>query len=138
MFVGVYERQLDERGRVALPSAFRSDLGERCFLFIGDDGCVSIRSEETFRQEAEELIDQVKRGDASRARRRAFAASAVHGAIDKQGRITIDQRLREHAGITPQSAVMVLGDLDKIEIWEPNAYRSNELVGQQEIARGGS
>lgn len=138
MFVGVYERQLDERGRVALPSSFRSDLGEHCYLFIGDDGCVSIRSEETFQREAEDLIEQVKRGDASRARRRAFAASAVHGAIDKQGRITIDPRLREHAGITPQSAVMVLGDLDKIEIWEPDAYRRNELVGQQEIAGGGS
>ena len=58
MFVGVYERQLDERGRVALPSAFRSDLGDRCYLFLGEDGCVSVRSEDSFQAEAAELIDQ--------------------------------------------------------------------------------
>ena len=137
MFVGVYERQLDERGRVALPSAFRSDLGDRCYLFLGEDGCVSVRSDDSFQAEAAELIEQVKRGDASRARRRAFAASAVHATIDKQGRITVDQRLRAHAGIEPQATVMVLGDLDKIEIWEPEAYRANDVAGQLEIAGGG-
>ena len=137
MFGGVYERQLDERGRVALPSAFRSDLGDRCYLFLGEDGCVSVRSEDSFQAEAAELIEQVKRGDASRARRRAFAASAVHATIDKQGRITVDQRLRDHAGIEPQATVMVLGDLDKIEIWEPEAYRANDVAGQLEIAGGG-
>jgi len=137
VFVGVYERQLDERGRVALPSSYRGDLGEQCYLFIGDDGCVSIRSTESFDQQAAELVEAVKRGETSRNRMRAFAASATPATIDKQGRITLDARLREHAGIDPQSAVMVLGLIDQIEIWEPEAYRSNEAAGQHEIARGG-
>jgi len=137
VFVGVYERQLDERGRVALPSTFRGDLGEQCYLFIGDDGCVSIRSVETFEAQALEMIEQVKRGEASRNRQRAFSASASQATIDKQGRVTIDARLREHAGIEPQAAVMVLGSLDKIEIWEPEAYRINEADGQEEISGGG-
>jgi MraZ protein len=134
VFVGVYERQLDERGRVALPSSFRSDLGEHCYLFIGDDGCVSVRSEESFQSQAAELIDAVKRGEASRDRKRAFSASAVQATIDKQGRVTIDQRLRDHAGIAPQGSVMVLGSLDQIEIWDPVAYRATEDAGQREIA----
>jgi len=137
VFVGVYERQLDERGRVALPSSYRGDLGEQCYLFIGDDGCVSIRSTESFDQQAAELVEAVKRGETSRNRMRAFAASATQATIDKQGRITLDARLREHAGIDPHSAVMVLGLIDQIEIWEPEAYRANEAAGQHEIARGG-
>ena len=137
MFVGVYERQLDERGRVALPSSFRTDLGEHCYLFLGDDGCVSVRSEESFQAQAVELIEQVKRGEASRDRKRAFSSSAVHATIDKQGRITLDARLREHAGIEPHSSVMVLGYIDQIEIWEPEAYRIHESAGQLEIAGGG-
>jgi MraZ protein len=52
VFVGVYERQLDERGRVALPSSYRADLGDHCYLFFGDDGCVSVRSVESFEAEA--------------------------------------------------------------------------------------
>jgi len=134
VFVGVHERQLDERGRVALPSQFRGDLGDHCYLFLGDDGCVTVRSEESFQTQALELIDQVKRGEASRDRKRAFSASAVHATIDKQGRVTIDSRLREHAAIDPQGKVMVLGSLDQIEIWNPDAYRASEGVGQQEIA----
>ena len=134
MFVGVHERQLDERGRVALPSPFRGDLGDHCYLFFGDDGCVTVRSEESFQTQALELIEQVKRGEASRDRKRAFSASAVHATIDKQGRITIESRLRDHARIDPQGTVMVLGSLDQIEIWNPDAYRASEGVGQQEIA----
>ena len=136
MFVGVYERQLDERGRVALPSSYRGDLGDQCYLFFGDDGCVSIRSVETFDQQAAELVEKAKRGEISRNRLRAFASSATQATIDKQGRITLDARLREHAGIEPHAAVVVLGYLDQIEIWEPQAYRANEAAGQHEIARG--
>ena len=134
MFVGVYERQLDERGRVALPSAFRGDLGEQCYLYIGNDGCVSISSVENFEADAIELLEQVRRGEATRNRQRAFAASATQATIDKQGRVTLDARLREHAAIEAQASVMVLGSIDKIEIWEPAAYEASESAGQDEIA----
>jgi transcriptional regulator MraZ len=136
VFVGVHERQLDERGRVALPSQFRGDLGDHCYLFLGDDGCVTVRSEESFQTQALELIEQVKRGEATRDRKRAFSSSAVHATIDKQGRVTIDSRLRDHAGIDPQGKVMVLGSLDQIEIWDPESYRASEEAGQLEIAGG--
>jgi MraZ protein len=136
VFVGVYERQLDERGRVALPPSYRNGLGEHCYLFFGDDGCVSIRSVDSFDEQAAELVERAKRGEISRNRLRAFASSATQATIDKQGRITLDARLREHAGIAPQASVIVLGYLDQIEIWEPDAYRANEAAGQYEIAKG--
>lgn len=133
MFVGVHERQLDERGRVALPPTFRHPLGDLCYLFSGEDGCVSLRSVEAFKEEATDLISRVKRGEASRDRQRAFAASASEATIDKQGRVTISPELREFAGISPHSAVVVLGDLDHIEIWEPNAYNSHRDSGSDEL-----
>lgn len=136
VFVGVYERQLDERGRVALPSSYRGDLGEQCYLFFGDDGCVSVRSVETFEEEAAELVDRAKRGEVTRNRLRAFASSATQATIDKQGRVTLDARLREHAGIEPHATVVVLGRFDQIEIWDPHTYGAIESAGQHEIARG--
>ncbi|HUV18141.1 MAG TPA: hypothetical protein VMW33_06635 [Ilumatobacteraceae bacterium] len=136
MFVGVYERQLDERGRVALPSSYRGELGDHCYLFFGDDGCVSVRSVESFEAEAAELVAKAKRGEVSRNRQRAFASSATQATIDKQGRVTLDARLREHAGLAAQAAVVVLGNIDQIEIWDPVAHRRNETEGQYEIAGG--
>jgi MraZ protein len=137
VFVGVHERQLDERGRVALPASYRGDLGDQCYLFFGDDGCVSVRSVETFDEQASDLVERAKRGEISRNRLRAFASSATQATIDKQGRITLDGRLRQHAGIEPHGTVVVLGSIDQIEIWEPQAYRLNEAAGQHEIAGGG-
>ena len=136
MFVGVYERQLDDRGRVALPSSYRGELGDHCYLFFGDDGCVSVRSVESFEAEAAELVAKAKRGEVSRNRQRAFASSATQATIDKQGRVTLDARLREHAGLAAQAAVVVLGNIDQIEIWDPEAHRRNETEGQYEIAGG--
>ncbi len=136
MFVGVYERQLDERGRVALPSSYRGELGDHCYLFFGDDGCVSVRSVESFEAEAADMVAKAKRGEVSRNRQRAFASSASQATIDKQGRVTLDARLREHAGLDPQAAVVVLGNIDQIEIWDPEAHRRNETEGQYEIAGG--
>lgn len=136
MFVGVHERQLDERGRVALPASYRHELGDHCYLFFGDDGCVSVRSVETFNEQASELVERAKRGEISRNRLRAFSSSASEATIDKQGRVTLDARLRQHAGIEPSAPVVVLGSIDQIEIWEPEAYRLNEAAGQHEIAGG--
>jgi MraZ protein len=136
VFVGVYERQLDERGRVALPSSYRGELGDHCYLFFGDDGCVSVRSVESFEAEAAELVAKAKRGEVSRNRQRAFASSATQATIDKQGRVTLDARLREHAGLAAQAAVVVLGNIDQIEIWDPEVHRRNETEGQYEIAGG--
>jgi MraZ protein len=136
VFVGVYERQLDERGRVALPSSYRGELGDHCYLFFGDDGCVSVRSVESFEAEAADLVAKAKRGEVSRNRQRAFASSATQATIDKQGRVTLDARLREHAGLAAQASVVVLGNIDQIEIWDPEAHRRNETEGQYEIAGG--
>jgi MraZ protein len=133
VFVGMHERQLDDRGRVALPPTFRHPLGENCYLFSGDDGCVSIRSVESFKDEANELISRVKQGELSRDRQRAFAASASEASIDKQGRVTLSPELRTFAGIDLQSPVVVLGDLDHIEIWEPAAYEMRRANGSDEL-----
>ena len=40
MFVGAHERQLDDKGRVALPATYRAHLGEHCYLVKGTDKCV--------------------------------------------------------------------------------------------------
>ena len=52
MFVGVHERQLDPKGRLALPAAFRPRLEPRCYLAFGQDMCVDVLSSEAFESEA--------------------------------------------------------------------------------------
>ncbi|MBA3289394.1 MAG: cell division/cell wall cluster transcriptional repressor MraZ, partial [Acidimicrobiia bacterium] len=117
MFVGVHERQLDEKGRLALPAAYRTFVGDSCYLVFGDDRCVDVLARDEFERVARDIMDQVRRGEATRNRQRAFAHSATLVSLDKQGRITIGDELRSYAHLDPGSRVIVSGNLDRAELW---------------------
>ena len=42
LFVGTHERQLDDKGRLALPASFRTHLGDRCYLLPGQNNCLRV------------------------------------------------------------------------------------------------
>ena len=136
MFFGLHERQLDDKGRVALPAAFRNDLGERCYLVIGDSRCIDVYSSDEFEARAREMIEAVKRGEATISRQRALAHSASVATVDKQGRITVDEKLREFARIPLSSKVVVTGNLDRVELWSEGVYAEIADRGNAEMARG--
>lgn len=139
MYVGVYERQLDERGRVALPSSYRpapDTPGARdpWYVSLGLDKCVQVTDAATFRELAAEIVADVKAGTATRARQRAFAGSVEMVPLDKQGRLTIPSDLLHHAGIDPRSSVSVAGVLDRIEIWATDRWENQNTIGRDEMA----
>lgn len=136
MFVGVHERQLDDKGRLALPSAFRALLGESCYLLVGDDRCVNVQSREDFEAMARDVMDQVRRREMSLTRQRALAHSATLVMLDKQGRITIDEKLRTYARLEPGSKVVVSGNLDRAEVWSNELYERISADGRGEMAGG--
>ena len=73
MFVGRHERQLDPKGRLALPSAFRPRFEPRCYLALGRDGCIDVFTPEAFEQMATETMEKVKQGEMGRDEQRALA-----------------------------------------------------------------
>ena len=103
MFVGVHERQLDDKGRLALPSAFRALLGDSCYLVFGDDRCVNVFAREDVRAHGprRDGAGPPQRDDAS-TRQRALAHSATLVTLDKQGRVTVDEKLRTYARLEPE------------------------------------
>jgi MraZ protein len=138
MFVGVHERQLDPKGRVALPAAFRPRLEPRCYLALGADKCVDILTAEAFEQVASDMMEKVRRGEVDRTQQRALAASAVEVTIDAQGRINIDEKLRTYAGLTLDSKVVISGSFDRCEIWDPTRHQRVSEAGTAQMAGGAS
>lgn len=123
MFVGEYARSIDGNGRLALPADFREDLGARCFVRCHPDGFVSITSVAQFETEVAELQERVRRGEAPESALRAFGVSSSVSSIDKQGRITLDEVSRQHAGIMSGGQAVIAGALNKLEVWRPSRYR---------------
>ena len=48
MLLGEYFHNIDAKGRIILPSKFRSELGERFIVTKGFDGCLSVYNESEF------------------------------------------------------------------------------------------
>ncbi len=133
MFVGRHERQLDPKGRVALPSAFRPRFEPSCFLAFGNDGCLDVFTHEDFENMAQEATDKMKRGELSRDAWRALAHNTFEVPVDGQGRINVDRDLREFAGLEVETKVIVAGSFDRVEIWNQELYGNLRDRGALEL-----
>jgi MraZ protein len=67
------------------------------------------------------MVDYRKSGDDARQLVRDMAENAAHVATDKQGRILIPPALQAAASL--DGAVVIIGNLDRIEIWNPEDHR---------------
>lgn len=134
LLVGAYERQLDDKGRVALPSRFRGLLGDECYLAKGKGKCISVVPASIFEAEAEVMRAREAAGEVSTNRLRAVAGSAQQVTVDKQGRVNIDEALRSFAGLAPNASVTVAGSFDRLEIWAPERYAVVESAGSEDMA----
>jgi len=122
VFVGEYDRSVDGNGRVALPSAFRDELGDRCYVTTDPGGFVAITTVENFESDAATLLEEVRNGLLPESALRNFGVNSSIVAIDKQGRITLDEATRDHAGIRPGAQAILAGALSKLEVWRPSRY----------------
>lgn len=122
MFVGEYDRSVDGNGRLALPSTFRDILGDRCYVTTDPGGFVAITTVANFEADAATLLEEVRNGVRPESALRNFGVNSSIAAIDKQGRITLDEASRKHAGIQPGSQAMLAGAISKLEVWRPSRY----------------
>ncbi len=52
VFAGRYDRQLDPKGRLALPASFRQKFEAQAYLTFGESGCVEAFTPEDYEQMA--------------------------------------------------------------------------------------
>ena len=120
MFMGQFNHNLDAKNRLILPSSFREQLGNRCVITCGFEGCLTVYSEsewETFVSRLALLPETLKE---SRRITRMFLSGATACEFDKQGRVLLPQPLKDFAKI--EKEVIIIGKLSKIEIWSNTAW----------------
>ncbi len=120
-FYGRYERTLDDRNRLQLPSKlFSTPLPASLFALKGFDGCLSIYPEKDFEALMESLEKQSFLSKDSRAFVRAVLESVREFEIDAHQRITIPKEMMERYHL--KKSVTILGVIDHFEIWDEEAY----------------
>ena len=120
-YLGSYLNQVDEKGRVTLPAAFRRGNETQSFVLIqAQPDALTLYPADTWAEVQERLRALARTAPRSRHRVLGLTANAVEIVPDKQGRILIPDRLRTNAGIRDE--VQVVGAIDKIEIWDPERF----------------
>lgn len=121
-FVGQYEHQMDSKGRVSLPSAFRREAeGDRFVLLQWEPRYLTLFPEEKWREVQANLLEFRRSDPDAWHNVRLIMANAVEVAPDKQGRILVPAGLQEAAELS--GTVLLSGNLDRVELWDPEVYR---------------
>lgn len=126
-FVDEYERQLDERGRVILPSKLREYVNGTVYITQStSEQCLHMYTEEEWNKVAEKVNQLPTATDRNAAAFvRLFFGRATAVSVDSQGRIPIAKRLIDFAGLSKE--VVLVGANTRLEIWDAakwNDYQS--------------
>lgn len=121
IFTGQYERTIDAKNRIQLPSQLRAAIdpvGERTVLYVtlGEHrNTLSIFTEQAFEQLAARMETEYMPGPESRRFELQFYALSSVVEVDKQGRIVLPDRLRKKARLGEE--VFLVGQKHRIDVW---------------------
>jgi MraZ protein len=116
VFQGEYDHSIDDKGRVIIPTKFRSLLGDRFYMTKGYSGpCIWVFTEAEWKSFSDALDRRPQLDEDTVMLKRFF--TSTEAATDSQGRVAIPSKLRSYAKIVEQSPVVIVGTGSKIEIW---------------------
>ena len=130
MIIGEYHFNLDNKGRIAIPVKFRSNLGEEAVITRGLDNCLFLYPKKDW----EQLAEKIKNLPLSQADSRAFARLMLAGAmmvgLDVQGRILIPDYLRQYANL--KKKIVIVGVYNRLEVWDEDAWLNYKKQTEKE------
>ncbi|MGE0822497.1 MAG: division/cell wall cluster transcriptional repressor MraZ [Candidatus Binatia bacterium] len=139
MFRGCYEHNIDEKGRVSIPSSFRKVLiakqDERLIVtkfILNSFRCLDVYPYAEWEHLEQELVKKPRFDETSFKIETFYLANAQECPVDKQGRILLPPLLREYAGL--QKEVMFAAALTKFRIWDKALWYSFNAESEKEFA----
>ena len=134
MFLSSYENKLDKKGRVSVPSTFRSHLSS-----MGYNGFVSYPSfnysalEACAQDRIEKLSNTIDSLNPFEEKRDYFATSILSESVnlqfDTEGRVTLTDNQLNHAKIKKNILFVGLGKT--FQIWEPKIFEKFKIMARK-------
>jgi MraZ protein len=119
-FLGSFQHQLDDKGRVSLPAQYRREATDQRFVLVQAYPPALALYPEAEWLEVEDRMQEMMRDPAGRLWVLSVMSSAVEVAPDAQGRILIPAALRGAASLEGQA--LLVGAINKVEIWNPAKF----------------
>lgn len=115
---GRYEYNIDQKGRISIPSKMREELGGKFVVSKGLDDCLKIYP----MAEWDKLMQTITNLPFAKQRipMRFYCEKSQENELDKQGRFCLSQELRDFAGLT--DTAVIIGMYNTIEIWNKERW----------------
>ncbi len=120
MLMGEYHHNIDDKGRIIIPSKFRSELGDKFIVTRGLDKCLFIYSVEEWNKIVEKLKTLPFTNKDARNFTRFFLSGAAECEFDRQGRVNITSPLVTYADLTKEC--VIIGANDRLELWSKKSW----------------
>lgn len=127
MFLGNFQHNLDDKGRLMIPARFREMLEGGAYITQGFDKCLMVLTEDYFKQVYERIEAMNLADPTARLLRRLILSNAYPVEVDKVGRILVPQNLRAFLGIE-NGELTVAGQGEYFEVWTPALW--NEQMAE--------
>jgi MraZ protein len=130
--MGEYQHNIDQKGRMIVPSKFREGLGDRFVVTRGLDKCLFAYPMDEWKNIETKLKKLPLTKKDARAFTRFFFSGAVECELDKQGRINIPQTLRQYASL--EKECVVIGVSERIELWSSDNWTDYVTESEESFA----
>jgi MraZ protein len=124
VFRGVYEHQIDAKGRTSLPARLRETLvgsyDERLILTTALDPCLHAYPVREWEALETALGKRSPMEPGVKTLMRLYVAAAQECPLDKMGRVLIPPTLRAHAGL--EKDVVWVGMVKVMELWSRTGW----------------
>ncbi|MGB4695004.1 MAG: division/cell wall cluster transcriptional repressor MraZ [Bacilli bacterium] len=120
MLIGEFHYNIDEKGRLFLPSELRTELGSEVVINRGIEKCLYVYPMEEWEKILQKLSTLSFTKKSNREFSRMFLSGAYKREIDAKGRINLDKNLIEYAGL--QRECVIIGVGERLELWDKQEW----------------
>jgi MraZ protein len=121
-FLGSFQHQLDEKGRLSLPAQFRREATDQRFILVQAYPPALALYPEAEWLEVESRMQDLMKDAPGRLWVLSVMSNAVEVTPDAQGRILVPAALRSAAELDGQA--LLVGAINKVEIWNPARFEA--------------
>lgn len=120
LLTGEYQHVVDAKGRILISNRLRNQIdadehGSNFYLVLGANGILCLYPERYFEQIVLSIAPEAVAPDEAVAFERLSFALASKVELDGQGRLLLNDRLRNRAGL--KDHITLVGVKDHIELW---------------------
>ncbi|MBE6155927.1 MAG: division/cell wall cluster transcriptional repressor MraZ [Firmicutes bacterium] len=122
MLMGEFHHNIDDKGRLVIPTKYREEMGESFVITRGLEKCLYAYSHTEWNKLVEKLNELPFNRKDARTFIRTFFSGATVCEFDKNGRINITSPLVSYAGLSKEC--VIIGVNDRLEIWDEKTFNS--------------